>query len=43
MSEEEARKLIDELSDEEVLILREMLLSLLRNRQPAEPLPETDP
>ena len=36
MTKDEARKLIEELTDEEVLILREMLLSLIQNREHVE-------
>lgn len=36
MTKEEAWELVDSLSDEEVLILRELLLSLRQNHAPVE-------
>ena len=36
MTKEEAWELVDSLSDEEVLILRELLLTLKQNRAPVE-------
>lgn len=42
MTEKEANILISDLTDDELFILRDLLVILKQNREPAEPHPEKD-